>query len=115
MKHILIIILFISAQMMAQTDTLVVRLGTVSKDKTTLVTETEIKGKVETIKKERYNKARAEERIQDLTRQIESESLMIEQYTTMIEQIRIEIQTTRKRSRQNERIRERLNKILDQL
>lgn len=156
MKHILIILIFISGQMMAQDhsfvhsvykgesvafstfpnkhaipyegdyvvsrilkspmqDTLIVRLGNVTRDKTTLVTETEIKGEVETIKRERYNKARAEQRIDELSRQIESDNLMMEQYITMLDQIRQEIQNTRKRVRQNERIRKRLENVLNEL
>lgn len=115
MKYILIILLFISGQVMAQSDTIIIRLGVVTKDKTTLVTETEVKGEMEVSKRERYNKARALARIEEIDRQIESDSLMLEQYSNMLEQLRTEMLQTHRKIRHNEHFKERLLKILDQL
>lgn len=115
MKYILIILLFISGQMMAQPDTIIVRLGVVTKDKTTLVTETELKEELEVSKRERYNKARAQARIEEIDRQIESDSMMLDQYSNMLEQLRTEMIQTHRKIRHNERFKDRLLKILDQL
>ena len=96
-------------------DTTLVRLSVVGKNKTTLVTETTLKDGIEITKKQRYDKAAAEARISELSRQIESDSLMIDQYETMLNQIREEIQKTKRNIRTNTRIRGRLEGILEHL
>lgn len=96
-------------------DTTLVRLSVVDKNKRTLVTETTLKDGVEITTKQHYDKAAAETRILNLTRQLESDSLMINQYETMLTQIRDEIQKTRRNIRTNTRIRSRLEGIIEHL
>lgn len=115
MKYILIILLFMSGKMMAQPDTTIIRLGVVTKDKKTLVTETEIKGDLEVSKRERYDKARALARIEEIDRQIQSDSMMLDQYSNMLDQLRTEMKQTHRKILNNEHFKDRLLKILDQL